>query len=110
MRLGETLTRWRAGLRARRSGRTRRSITTAWLTGVLFATATALLSAALGLLPAEVDNALKHGWGGAGQAVSSASVMPWRAFPRVADGIAEWVIKQAAASSCERRSLRAVMA
>jgi len=75
MRLGETLTRWRAGLRARRSGRTRRSITTAWLTGVLFATATALLSAALGLLPAEVDNALKHGWGGASQAVSSASVI-----------------------------------
>ncbi len=47
----------------------------AWLTGVLFASATALLSAALGLLPAEVDNALKHGWGGGGQAISSASVV-----------------------------------
>lgn len=46
-----------------------------WLTGVLFATATALLSAALGLLPAEIDNALKHGWGGGGQAVSSAAVI-----------------------------------
>jgi uncharacterized membrane protein YidH (DUF202 family) len=42
---------------------------------MLFATATALLSAALGLLPAELDIALKHGWGGAGQAVSSASVI-----------------------------------
>jgi hypothetical protein len=42
---------------------------------VLFAAATALLSAALGLLPAEIDNALKHGWGGGGQAISSASVI-----------------------------------
>ena len=46
MRLGSVLTKWRAGLRARRSGRTRRSLTMAWLTGVLFAAATALLSAA----------------------------------------------------------------
>ena len=46
-----------------------------WLTGVLFATATALLSAALALLPAAVDNALRNGWGGAGQAVSSASAV-----------------------------------
>ena len=46
-----------------------------WLTGVLFASATALLSAALGLLPSEVDNALKNGWGGSGQVVSSASVI-----------------------------------
>jgi hypothetical protein len=27
--------------------------------------------------------------------------LPWRAFPRVADGIAEWVIKQAVAHSCD---------
>ncbi len=75
MRLTNVLTKWRAGLRARRSGRTRQSLTMAWLTGVLFAAATALLSAALGLLPSEVDNALKHGWGGGGQAVSSAAVV-----------------------------------
>jgi hypothetical protein len=77
-------------LRARRSGRTRRSITTAWLTGVLFATATALLSAALGLLPAEVDNALKHGWGGAGQAVSSASVILFALAGMALLGWAAW--------------------
>src|SRR5262245_40010604 len=75
MGVGESLARWQAGLRARRSGRTRRSLTTQWLTGVLFAAATALLSAALGLLPAEVDNALKHGWGGRGHLASSASVI-----------------------------------
>ena len=75
MRLADALTTWRDHRRARRSGRTRRSLTQQWLTGVLFAAATALLSAALGLLPAEVDNALKHGWGGGGQAISSASVI-----------------------------------
>jgi len=90
MRLAEVLTRWRAGLRARRSGRTRQSLTQQWLTGVLFATATALLSAALGLLPSEVDNALKHGWGGGGQAVSSAGVIFFALAGLAALGWAAW--------------------
>jgi hypothetical protein len=38
-----------------------------WLTGVLFATGTALLSGALGLLPGVLDNAEKNGWAGGGQ-------------------------------------------
>ena len=71
----DALGKWRAGLPARRSGRARRSLTRQWLTGVLFATATALLSAALALIPAAIDNALRNGWGGAGQAVSSVSAV-----------------------------------
>jgi len=71
----ELLGKWRAGLRSRRSGRARRSLTMQWLTGVLFAVATALLSAALALLPAAIDNALRDGWGGADQAVWSASAV-----------------------------------
>ncbi len=61
-----------------------------WLTGVLFATAAALLSAALGLLPAEIDNALKHGWGGGGQAISSASVIFFAIAGVVVLGWAAW--------------------
>ena len=33
----------------------------------MFAVATALLSAALALLPGAADNARRHGWGGGGQ-------------------------------------------
>jgi hypothetical protein len=61
-----------------------------WLTGVLFATATALLSAALGLLPSEVDNALKNGWGGSGQVVSSASVIFFALAGLGLLGLAAW--------------------
>src|SRR5215468_3544220 len=90
MRFGDSLGRWRASLRARRSGRTRRSLTAQWLTGVLFAAATALLSAALGLLPAEVDNALKNGWGGGGQAISSAGVIGFALAGAALLGWAAW--------------------
>jgi len=75
MGLAKLLRRRPAGPRDTPSERTRRLLTTQWLTGVLFAAATALLSAALGLLPAAIDNALRHGWGNNGQAVSSASAV-----------------------------------
>ncbi len=82
--------KWRAGLRAWRSGRARRSLTRQWLTGVLFATATALLSAALALIPAAIDNALRNGWGGAGQAVSSACALSFAAAGLALLGWAAW--------------------
>ena len=90
MRLTNILTKWRAGRRARRSGRTRQSLTMAWLTGVLFATATALLSAALALIPAEVDNALRNGWGGAARLSRPPSSCPsrWRGLALL--GWAAW--------------------
>ncbi len=55
---------WRAAAAERRSGR---PLAREWRTGVLFALATALLSAWLGLLPGTVDNAIKNGFGGGGQ-------------------------------------------
>ncbi len=61
-----------------------------WLTGVLFATATALLSAALALTPAAIDNALRNGWGGAGQAVSSASAVFFAVAGLASLGWAAW--------------------
>jgi hypothetical protein len=51
--------------------RSRRPLTGEWRTGLLFALATALLSAWLGLLPGTVDNAVKNGWAGSGQAWTS---------------------------------------
>ncbi len=51
--------------------RARRPLTGEWRTGLLFALATALLSAWLGLLPGTVDNAVKNGWAGNGQAWTS---------------------------------------
>lgn len=55
---------WRREARERRA---RRPLAAEWRTGLLFAVATALLSAWLGLVPGNVDNALKNGWGGGGQ-------------------------------------------
>jgi hypothetical protein len=54
----------RAGLAARPLGKE-------WLTGVLFAAATALLSGFLALIPGAADNALRHGWAGGGLAWTS---------------------------------------
>jgi hypothetical protein len=42
-----------------------------WLTGVLFASGTALLSGFLALIPGAIDNAAGHGWAGAGQVWAS---------------------------------------
>jgi hypothetical protein len=55
---------WRAAVQERRA---RRRLTKQWLTGVLFAAATALLSGAIGLFPGAVDNARRFGWGAGGQ-------------------------------------------
>ena len=59
---------WRAAARDRRS---RSPLNKLWLTGVLFASATALLSGALGLLPGVVDGWDQHGWAGGGQVWTS---------------------------------------
>jgi hypothetical protein len=59
---------WQARSAERRSGR---PLTGEWRTGLLFALATALLSAWLGLLPGTVDNAVKNGWAGNGQGWTS---------------------------------------
>lgn len=56
---------------AARDRRSRHPLPREWLTGVLFAAATALLSGFLALVPGSVDNALAHGWAGHGQAVTS---------------------------------------
>ena len=56
---------WRAKASERRS---RRSLPTQWLTGLLFATGTALLSGGLGLFPSMLDDATANGWAAAGQA------------------------------------------
>jgi hypothetical protein len=64
----ERLRGWRRKASGRRS---RRPLTGEWRTGLLFALATAFLSAWLGLLPGSVDNALKNGWAGGGQAWTS---------------------------------------
>jgi hypothetical protein len=53
------------------------------LTVVLFASATALLSGFLALIPGAADNALHHGWGGGGQVVTS-----WTSLVFLAAGIA----------------------
>lgn len=59
---------WRRKAAERRS---QRPLTAEWRTGLLFALATAFLSAWLGLLPGSVDNAAKNGWAGGGQAWTS---------------------------------------
>ena len=59
---------WRRKAAGRRS---RRPLTGEWRTGLLFALATAFLSAWLGLLPGTVDNGLKNGWAAGGQAWTS---------------------------------------
>lgn len=53
----------RARVRAARSRRTERPLGAEWVTGLLFAFATALLSAWLGLLPGGTGTALTNGWG-----------------------------------------------
>lgn len=58
---------WRA---VAKSGRGK-PLSREWLTGVLFATATALLSGFLALIPGATDNALQHGWAGGGLAWTS---------------------------------------
>jgi hypothetical protein len=52
---------------ARLEQRARRPLVVQWKTGVMFLTATALLSGALGLFPGVLDNARRYGWGGGGQ-------------------------------------------
>jgi hypothetical protein len=52
---------------ARRDRRSRQMQGRQWVTAVMFASATALLSGALGLLPGALDNASKKGWAGGGQ-------------------------------------------
>jgi hypothetical protein len=66
--VGERLGGWRVRSAERRA---RRPLTGEWRTGLLFALATALLSAWLGLLPGTVDNAVRNGWAGGGQAWTS---------------------------------------
>jgi hypothetical protein len=51
---------WRAGMREQRHNRPEGR---QWLTGVLFAVATALLSGALSLFPGSLDEAKASGWG-----------------------------------------------
>jgi len=53
---------WRAAARDRRRGR---PLSGQWVTGVLFAVATALLSGALSLFPTSLDEAKASGWGAA---------------------------------------------
>ena len=60
--------RYRERRRAAAGRRARRPLAAEWRTGLLFALATALLSAWLALFPGNMDNALKNGWGGGGQA------------------------------------------
>jgi hypothetical protein len=68
-----------------------------WLTGVMFATATALLSGALGLWPGVADNASKNGWGGAGQS--------WTAWLTVGFTVVGVVMLIAAARRWRRRGI-----
>lgn len=64
--------RWLRDLRAAaRDRRSHQPLPREWVTAVLFATATALLSGFLALVPGAIDNALAHGWAGHGQAVTS---------------------------------------
>lgn len=59
--------RYHAWRRAAAERRARRPLAAEWRTGLLFALATAFLSAWLGLVPGNLDNAFKNGWGGGGQ-------------------------------------------
>jgi hypothetical protein len=69
--------RWAPGQRyrdwrtARRAGLARQEPGRDWLTGVLFVTATALLSGFLALVPGAIDNGVRHGWAGGGLAWTS---------------------------------------
>jgi hypothetical protein len=62
---------YRAWRKRTREDRSRRPLAGEWRTGLLFALATALLSAWLGLLPGNIDNGVKNGWAGGGQAWTS---------------------------------------
>jgi hypothetical protein len=62
--LAERYRDWREAVRDRRS---RKTLKSQWLTAVMFAGATALLSGAIGLFPGTLDNWRKSGWGGGGQ-------------------------------------------
>lgn len=64
-------TRYRVWRRKAAERRSQRPLTAEWRTGLLFALATAFLSAWLGLLPGSVDNAVKNGWAEGGQAWTS---------------------------------------
>jgi hypothetical protein len=59
---------WRAAVRADLAGKV---VGQEWLTGLLFAAATALLSGFLALCPGALDNASQHGWAGGGLAWTS---------------------------------------
>jgi hypothetical protein len=59
--------RWQDHREAHLDRRSRKPLNKQYMTGVMFVTATALLSGALGLLPGVIDNARRHGWGGGGQ-------------------------------------------
>ncbi len=90
--LAERYRDWRAAVRERRS---REPLSKQWLTGVMFAVATALLSAALALLPGAADNARRHGWGGGGQF--------WASWLTVGFGAAGLALLVAAAWRWHRR-------
>lgn len=55
---------WRAAVYERRLSR---PLPRDWITGVLFAAGTALLSGAIALTPGALDNASKNGWADGGQ-------------------------------------------
>ena len=76
---------WRAKSGERRS---RRSLPGQWPTGVLFATGTALLSGALGLLPGVLDDISSNGWAAAGQAWTDWLTMAFLVLGAVVLGVA----------------------
>jgi hypothetical protein len=63
--------RWRDWRTAARARLARQPLGPEWLTGLLFAVATALLSGFLALFPGAIDNGLAHGWAANGQAATS---------------------------------------
>jgi len=93
MAVAERFRDWRARAWERRL---RRSLPEDWLTGVLFAVATALLSAALALLPGALDNARAHGWAGGGQAWTAWLTVAFLALGVLSLGLAgrRWLIRQ----------------
>jgi len=75
---------WR---RAAAERRAHQPLAAEWRTGLLFALATALLSAWLGLIPGNIDNALKNGWGGGGQRWTT-----WASLVFLAVGVTTFVL------------------
>jgi hypothetical protein len=93
MAVAERYRDWRAAAAERRS---RRSLPSDWVTAVLFAAGTALLSGGLGLVPGVLDNASANGWAGGHEGWTSWLTVAFFVAGAVALGAAarRWLTRQ----------------